>query len=692
MKYLGTKYFKVFVLMVGLMAFYNHAVGQDSIPASIPADTLNVPQDTLKGKPFSDISLFSNNKGKTNAAKDSVKVEPFILDLLEISDRKRVSYAWHMDSRTFDLVEDKAIDTSLFLTHLVLPKQMQLVTQTHLGNLGSPIQSDDFFSRNYNYQFFFSRGYDDYRHELLSAKHYNVKTPHTILGYSSGGKRKEADQLLHVFHTQNVNRYLNFGVNYDYYNAKGVYENQLTRDNVFSAFASYYKKRVSAQAVFGYTYIRNKENGGLEDDYFIQDTVLESALVPFMLESASTEFRQRSISTMAGYDILTRNVKLKGVDGADSVVVKPLLTAKLFFEANRYTRVYSDSETDSSYYKNFYISTAATHDSVYQLNYTTTMLVELTQLAKYPGLPGLRFWASNTAGNYYYFKPTDFIYGNSNNKFNTSHIGAGVYSQSPYLSYSGSLRYYVEGYRVNDKELYGQLTISPWKSVELPYVKGQLLISDKEPDMFIQNYFSNHFMWANSFDKEQRFMVGGVLGADKWKFEMGYNLARVENYLYFDSVGMPVQADGVTITSAYVQKALKLGIFNFVSKVLWQNNTNKDVLSLPQLSVFGSIFFEYELVKNALLGQLGVSGFYRTKFYADGYMPATGQFTHQRAKKIGDYPFVDVFLNFRWKRANLFFKYEHMNEGTPNNEYFTAYHHPANRRVLKFGLSWIFYN
>ncbi len=684
MKYSIGKYITFLFILFGVLALHVDLVGQNNIPNKSLSDTLSI-----KGK--GDFSKFNFDKSSGKSSQDSLKKGSNILDLLEITDKSKTSYAWHMDSKTFDLVQDVAFDTSLFLPHLIIPNQKKLSTQTSLGNLGAPIQTDDFFERNNNYSFLFSRGYEDYMQEIISGKHYDVKTPHTVLEYSTGGKRKEAEQVLKVLHTQNVNRYLNFGVMYDYYNTKGIYENQLTRDNVFSAFASYYKNRISAQATFGYTYIRNKENGGLEDDYYIQDTVMESTLVPFNLEGAITEFRQRSFASVLGYDVLVRNVHLLSKEGSDSLVVKPLLTTKLLLDANRYTRVYSDEEVDSTFYQNFYISTSATHDSVYLLNYNTTLLVELTQLSKFPGLPGLRFWASNSTGNYNYFKPGDFIFDRKNEKLNTNHIGAGIYSFSPYLSYSGSLRLYVNGYRSNDKELYGQLTISPWKSTELPYVKGQILISDKEPDIFIKDYYSNHFKWSNNFEKEKRFMIGGVLGADKWKFELGYNLVRIVNYIYFDTNGLPAQAD-VTVTSAYAQKTLKLGGFHFVNKVLWQANTNEDVLSLPNFSVFSSLYYEHVLVKNALTGQLGASGFYRTKFYADAYMPATGQFINQCEKKIGDYPFIDVFVNFRWKRTILFFKYEHVNEGIPNNQYFTALHYPANQRVFKFGLSWIFYN
>jgi outer membrane receptor protein involved in Fe transport len=97
-------------------------------------------------------------------------------------------------------------------------------------------------------------------------------------------------------------------------------------------------------------------------------------------------------------------------------------------------------------------------------------------------------------------------------------------------------------------------------------------------------------------------------------------------------------------------------------------------------------------VQNALTAQFGVSAFYRTKFYADAYNPAIGQFYLQRDKLIGNYPLVDVFVNLKWKKAIIFLKYEHVNQGVPNNEYFATYRYPMNPRVFKFGISWMFYD
>lgn len=610
-----------------------------------------------------------------------------ILQILNNVDTSRRIVSWRLNSKSFDLETVEGIDTSLFFPHLIIPTQKRLETITSLGNMGAPLQSDHFFNRNSNFKFLFSRYYDDYTSGVEEHKQYNVIKPLTLIGYTMSKKTTQAEQTVHLVHTQNVNRYLNIGMTYDYFGTKGMYKNQLTRDNIFSFFSSYYRNRFSAQGTFNYIRIRNKENGGLLADNKMDHTI-ETTLLPFKLQAASSEVKQKGFSAILGYNVINRSVTEIDKKGNQVISKKPIFSLKALFDADKHTRTYID--TDTSFYENYYIRKGTTHDSAMIVTYESTILGELNQLAKLPGLPGMRFWITNTNGKYYYFKPSDFIFQRSDDRIETNHLGVGVFSFSPYLSYSGSLRMYINGYRAADKELLGQMIISPWKSEELPYVKAKIEISDKEPDLFMKKYYSNNFKWDNYFLKEKWFMLGGLIGADKWRFQLGYNVVRINNYTYFDTTAVPNQAPGVTITSAFVQKEFKLGGFYSTNRIVWQAYDNKEALNLPTFSVFSAFFFEYELVKKVLTGRIGANVFYRSAFYADAYSPATGQFYNQKVKKINAYPIIDGFIDFKWKHAILFFKFDHINEGKSGEEYFSALHYPLNRKTFKIGVSWLF--
>ena len=69
------------------------------------------------------------------------------------------------------------------------------------------------------------------------------------------------------------------------------------------------------------------------------------------------------------------------------------------------------------------------------------------------------------------------------------------------------------------------------------------------------------------------------------------------------------------------------------------------------------------------------------------------QFYNQRERKTGNYPKLDVFLNLRIKRADIFVKYEHINYLLKNHgDFFSAADYPINPGMLKFGIKWDFFD
>jgi outer membrane cobalamin receptor len=83
---------------------------------------------------------------------------------------------------------------------------------------------------------------------------------------------------------------------------------------------------------------------------------------------------------------------------------------------------------------------------------------------------------------------------------------------------------------------------------------------------------------------------------------------------------------------------------------------------------------------------------FNTKYYADEYMPATSQFYIQNEKQIGNYPYIDLFLNAKIKRANIFVKLQHATEGLLGKTYYSIPNYPLQGRAIKFGVCWKFYD
>ena len=88
--------------------------------------------------------------------------------------------------------------------------------------------------------------------------------------------------------------------------------------------------------------------------------------------------------------------------------------------------------------------------------------------------------------------------------------------------------------------------------------------------------------------------------------------------------------------------------------------------------------------------QIGFDVFYFSSYYANSYVPALTLFKIQDNVKVGDYPFIDLFINLQVKDVSMFFKIDHLNSGFMGNNFYLTPNYPTNTRAFKFGFNWLF--
>ena len=235
--------------------------------------------------------------------------------------------------------------------------------------------------------------------------------------------------------------------------------------------------------------------------------------------------------------------------------------------------------------------------------------------------------------------------------------------------------------------------------------------SHTSPNIFTQFYSSNYYKWDNPFeDKFALTQINVSYKNDKYKFELGVKQAYLDNYVYFaskkDSVwsnggynsvdwinGYPFQEESTFgILSFYINHRLDWGPFHMRNSATYQKISNDSVLHLPDLTFYNSTYFQMRFFKRVLTMQIGFDLRYNSAYLIDGFMPATGLYYNQYEKEYGDYPYFDFFINVKLKRARMFFKWDHINQGLSGNQYYTVLNHPMNPRGFRFGLSWRFWN
>ena len=90
--------------------------------------------------------------------------------------------------------------------------------------------------------------------------------------------------------------------------------------------------------------------------------------------------------------------------------------------------------------------------------------------------------------------------------------------------------------------------------------------------------------------------------------------------------------------------------------------------------------------------QFGVDCDYYTRYYAPNYQPATMAFCNQHDKLIGNYPFMNAYINMKLSKARFYVMFSHVNQGLTGKNYFSMPDYPMNPRRFQMGVSVDFAN
>ena len=229
------------------------------------------------------------------------------------------------------------------------------------------------------------------------------------------------------------------------------------------------------------------------------------------------------------------------------------------------------------------------------------------------------------------------------------------------------------------------------------------------PTFFYRHYQSRHLWWNNDkLDKETRLHLEGRLTFGKTNTRLRVAFDDIKNYTYFGqdwtvdgndrgaySIAVRQHSGNMTVLTAQLDQRIRLGVLNWESVVTWQKSSNNNVLPLPSLNIYTNLFFKFN-VANVLNIDLGADLRYFSKYYAHDYCPALSQFTVQENTEhrieLGNYPIVNVYANMDIKHTRFFFMMSHVNAGKGNKNYFFAPHYPLNGNLIRFGISWNFFN
>jgi len=578
-----------------------------------------------------------------------------------------------------------------------------------LGNYGLPFYQISFFDRITDPDKFLYTYYYPFMHLPSDAEFMNTQVPYTELDWSYAGPKETSEQTFRVRHTQNVNRFFNFGLIYDIIYGLGQYNFQRSEDKDFTLFSSYTGAKYKAYFSAGINNITSFENGGILDETQLNQSSTLS--IPVKLggaDKAASTLKNRNLLLVQRYTISSTPVvksdttpkKRSGFFGLSGT-----FSHIFIIESNK--RTYKDAYPLSGLYdtSKIYISRKVTNDSIFSRSIKNTIrfdfATDTSRKFRLGGGIGLR----NEIFRYSQIVPTHILPLNdtTSSEIAVWHRSNNVLVGRLYNNIGDKFRWiatgelFLTGYRAGDFNIDGVISKSfDWKKGRATWlINGSMM--NRQPSFWYEQWGSNHFEWHNNFNKEFRIDVGSSFSYPARKFELKFNYAIIKNYTDFGIDTLPSQySGGLSVAAISVRKELRAWKFHLATDLIVQKSSNVNILDLPLATVRSAGYFEhlfrFRKTGGKLNFQLGVDVTYNTLYHPYSYMPATGRFYRQDVVSAGDYPYVNVFLNFKVKRTRVFVMFDHVNYGLMSTSYDMIPSYPMNIRMLRYGLSWTFYD
>ena len=663
-------------------------------------------------------------------------------------------YTWQADGK-LGATKSVALDTGLVGYKITNPAYKRTIAFQHLGNLGSAGQSKIFSDRDERSQFIFFQPYTLYYIAPEDIIYYNTKRPYANISYYNGGPANRKQENLNGVFSVNINPYFNMGMYGKWQNNYGTYNSQSAKNYNAGFFGSYNHRHSDLMANISFNGYQQYENGGLTDTRYVTDPKntgdLDSYNMPTFFESNVTS-RIKNWNTNLSYKYNFGHDKSVAVneDSSTTVFIPVSSIIYNFRTENSFKRFKETAPTLTDTFYNRYgfdpshrFSHSQTNDSTHFFLMSHLIGLSLNEefntLAKF-GFAAYLSFEQKKYGMYsgfdsYYDNPElveqhnmvlDVLGQDSLGWLGRRHwndvyrekigIGANISKhKGEHLTFSFGGDYYFKDEKKTNDSYNLNADIKTAFSINNTdfYVRAKALRKKWCPDFFEEHYMSNRISWDKDFDSKTKTEFEGEIGMPNLKLysdsssnfwshvapEFGLALKVNENilnnYIYWNRNAVPDQtSDNISVLNITVKESLKFWYLHFDNELTFQStNADESILDLPNLCLYSNLYFMTKPLFKVLTIQVGLDMRYNTAYYAPAYMPATGLYYSQTDKKIGDYGYYDLYVDFHLKSFRVFFQYAHFNNlWSTNYDYLVTPGYALDRKYIKFGVSVNFDN
>lgn len=575
-----------------------------------------------------------------------------------------------------------------------------------------------YFDRDPASAFFFRDALSAWIPSEKTMRFYNTRIPMTLLSYATGGGKETTQDRLRGDFSGNINERAQIGAKLDYLYSKGSYNYQAAKNFVWGFSGSYIGDRYEFQGYYNHYNSVNKENGGIEDDRYITDpaevqggsTSVDTKSIPTLLSAAHNRVKGGELWMNHKYKIGFWKEEYSE-EYEDSIISRTYVPVTAFtwtlkYNQNSHEFINTSASEDDTFWDKTYLSADGTYDNTSYWQLRNTVAVSLMEGFNKYAKAGLSAFLTHEVRSYKQSLDTLAIDDVNDRldpyplesklapkaKENYVWVGAQlIRQQGRLLNYQATAELGLVGRAAGEVKAYGDVNTRIKLLGDTVTVNAFGSFHNTSPEYLFENYVSNHFIWHNDFSKTRRYRVGGSLNIPHTGTYFMAGIENVQNHIYFNEACLPTQFGGnVQVFTARLHQNFKYRALHWENRVTYQTTSNDAVIPLPSLSVYSNLYLKFRVA--TLFVQMGIDCDYYTKYKAVSYQPATMAFYNQREVECGNYPFVNLYFNFKLSKTRFFVMMSHINQGMTGDNYFSMPHYPLNPRRFQMGLSVDFAN
>ena len=698
------------------------------------------------------ILLISNLIGfSQNTIQDSVVPKKEKIHPAKPIDSTFVTYnAFQFDS--IYLNASKVIDTLTFHAsdHEILERERTIYST--LSNTGLAHKSMRF---NHLHQVGFDMtlpAFSAYMQNESNIVSYQSVLPYSEIRYvmTTGDKEQHLNAKFGRQFTPHL--FISFAFNSDL--SPGIYKNNKSLNNYFWINAHYLtdSKRYGVMAYWYRNKLEMGENGGIvNDEDYSSHSESDNSVINVNLLSATNFVVSSGIGFEHYFNLLSQKTKTKTKEKKEPIRINDSLTAidtvndsvpfdslalipsfndsvsidtlkmdsiksAVHQEIAKETKVrkftlgrichsfsyqnnklyYNESSPSTAFYRPFdtLLNTSKTTDTTLIRAIRNTLKWNSLGYQKYNDDIPFHLYAGLTQG-FFTVKQFDYLEGETvlSRNYNQISVNGGIIiNLFKSTRITGHADLITLGYQIGDFDLRGQ-----WKQFigtsnkNIGFATFDAEIKRQSANWFEEKYTSNHFRWENDF-KAATYLTFNL----KYNYKnycIGVKQTTISNLIYFGTDARPTQfEDFFSIREAYLSFYQSLWRFEFEGFASLQKSSNEEVMHLPLLLGQLKIGYSQPVFHKVATLHPSITVRYFTKYYADAYMPATRTFYLQNEVQIGNFPFIDLAIALKVKKAHIYFAYSNMFLLTGNYNSFIAPHYPMRDSRIFIGVNWRLFN